>query len=138
MDALLTVTELANLLGITPRTIRFYESKELLKPLRVGTTRAYSYRDRARMQLILRAKRLGFSLTDIREYLALYNVDPGQVEQQRLLLGKVRQRIDALERQQQDLAESLDELRDIERQAEAHMAGSLRDQQHTPIKAEQQ
>ena len=117
MDKLLTVTELAEEFNVTPRTIRFYETKELLSPQRVGSTRVYTYRDRARLKLILRAKRLGFSLTDIREYLNLYNVDPEQIEQQQLLLTKISRRIEELEQQQEDLVASLDELRDIEQQA---------------------
>ncbi|MCW8907020.1 MAG: MerR family DNA-binding transcriptional regulator [Sedimenticola sp.] len=117
MDKLLTVTELAEEFNITPRTIRFYETKELISPQRVGQTRVYSYRDRARLKLILRAKRLGFSLTDIREYLGLYGVDPEQLEQQQLLLEKVGRRIEELEQQQEDLVATLEELRDIQRQA---------------------
>lgn len=117
MDKLLTVTELAEAFSVTPRTIRFYETKGLISPQRVGSTRVYTYRDRARLKLILRAKRLGFSLTDIREYLNLYNVDPEQIEQQQLLLTKISRRIEELEQQQEDLVATLDELRDIERQA---------------------
>ena len=70
-DNIYSVTELANLLGITPRAIRFYESKGLVSPRRAGTTRVYNYRDRGRLQIILRGKRLGFSLAEIREYLHL-------------------------------------------------------------------
>ncbi len=121
MDKLLTVTELAEAFNVTPRTIRFYETKGLISPQRVGSTRVYTYRDRARLQLILRAKRLGFSLTDIREYLDLYNVDPEQMEQQQLLLMKVGQRIEELEQQQEDLVVTLDELREIEQQALANI-----------------
>jgi DNA-binding transcriptional MerR regulator len=117
MDKLLTVTELAEEFNTTARTIRFYETKELLSPQRVGSTRVYTYRDRARLKLILRAKRLGFSLTDIREYLNLYNVDPEQLEQQQLLLAKISRRIEELEQQQEDLVTTLEELRDIEQQA---------------------
>jgi len=121
MDKLLTVTELAEEFNITPRTIRFYETKELLSPQRVGQTRVYTYRDRARLKLILRAKRLGFSLTDIREYLGLYGVDPEQLEQQQLLLEKVRRRIEELEQQQEDLVATLEELRDIQQQAQSNL-----------------
>ncbi|WP_428623830.1 MerR family transcriptional regulator [Sedimenticola sp.] len=117
MDKLLTVTELAEEFNVTPRTVRFYETKGLISPQRVGSTRVYTYRDRARLKLILRAKRLGFSLTDIREYLNLYNVDPEQIEQQQLLLAKISRRIEELEQQQEDLIATLDELRDIEQQA---------------------
>lgn len=121
MEKLLTVTELAEEFNITPRTIRFYETKELLSPQRVGQTRVYTYRDRARLKLILRAKRLGFSLTDIREYLGLYGVDPEQLEQQQLLLEKVRRRIEELEQQQEDLVATLEELRDIQQQAQSNL-----------------
>ena len=112
-----TVTELANDLGVTARTLRFYEDKGLLQPARVGTTRMYTHRDRARMMLILRGKRLGFSLRDIRDYLDLYKADVAGAEQIRLLLRAVRSRIRRLEEQSAALVETLDELRAIETQA---------------------
>jgi DNA-binding transcriptional MerR regulator len=117
-DRLYTVTELAELLGVTARAIRFYETKGLLSPQRAGSTRVYSYRDRARLQLILRSKKLGFSLADIREYLDLYDPTSGQAEQQRLLLRKVRGRIASLRQQQEALESTLAELRDLEATAE--------------------
>lgn len=117
MEQLLTVTELADEFNITPRAIRFYETKGLLDPQRVGNTRVYSYRDRARLKLILRAKRLGFSLVDIREYLELYHSDPEQLGQQELLLKKVDKRIAELKQQQEDLVVSLEELREMRRLA---------------------
>jgi DNA-binding transcriptional MerR regulator len=107
---LFSVTELADELGITPRAVRFYETKGLIKPRRAGTTRVYTHRDRARMQLILRGKRLGFTLSDIKEYLDMYDVDPSQTKQVRLLLDKVNQRIDELEQQREDLETTLIEL----------------------------
>ncbi len=121
-EALLTVNELAEALEVTPRTIRFYEQKGLIQPRRAGTVRVFTRRDRARLLLILRGKRLGFSLRDIREYLDLYDADPMQREQVRLLLGKVRARLSALERQRRDLEQATAELRDIESQAEAALA----------------
>lgn len=108
-----TVTELAEELGVTPRTIRFYETKGLIKPRRAGTTRVYTHRERARMLLILRGKRLGFSLADIREYLDLYDADPTQVKQLRLLTGKIERRITELEQQREDLETALQELQEI-------------------------
>jgi DNA-binding transcriptional MerR regulator len=96
---MLTVTELARETGITARAIRFYESKGLLKPKRAGTTRVYTHRERGRLQLILRGKRLGFTLTDIGEYLDLYDADPTQQDQIALLLEKVNVRIQELEAQ---------------------------------------
>lgn len=115
MEQLYSITDLARDLDITPRAIRYYEDQGLLCPQRVGTTRVYSHRDRARMKLILRGKRLGFSLKDIKEYLDLYVVDTTQVEQVRVLLAKVRDRIAQLEEQRQTVETTLKELRDIER-----------------------
>ncbi|WP_041795771.1 MerR family transcriptional regulator [Pararhodospirillum photometricum] len=115
MEKIYSITELAKALDITPRTIRFYEDQGLIAPQRVGTTRVYSHRDRARMILILRGKRLGFSLKDIKEYLDLYDVDTTQVEQLRVLVSKVQGRIAHLEDQLKTVETSLTELRDIER-----------------------
>ncbi|MBK1662999.1 MerR family transcriptional regulator [Rhodospirillum rubrum] len=117
MDTLYSVTDLGRSLGITPRTIRFYEDKGLISPRRVGTTRVYTAKDRARMTLILRGKSLGFTLRDIKEFLDLYATDKTQVEQITLLLAKVRQRVAQLEEQRQAVETSLRELRDIERQS---------------------
>ncbi|MFQ6023290.1 MAG: MerR family DNA-binding transcriptional regulator [Acidiferrobacterales bacterium] len=119
MEKFYSVTELADAYGITARAIRFYESKGLLTPQRVGWTRAYTHRERARLELILRGKRLGFSLADIKEYLALYDADPKQVEQLAWLTEKIRARIVELEEQRDTLSNALSELKDIERQAEA-------------------
>jgi DNA-binding transcriptional MerR regulator len=116
MDDLYTVNQLAEELGITPRTLRFYEAKGLLTPRRVGNNRVYSKRDRARLKLILRGKRLGFSLEEIKEYLDLYNVDPSQQEQMRVLLARIRERLDALAQQRQDLEATVSELKEIETQ----------------------
>lgn len=112
-----TVPELADDLGITPRTIRFYEQKGLLNPQRAGTTRVYTRQDRAKLLLILRGKRLGFSLKEIADYLDLYGADPTQAEQIKMLLGRVRERISDLEEQRQALDVTLDELREIEQQS---------------------
>lgn len=115
MEKIYSVTELAKDLDVTPRTIRFYEDQGLILPQRAGTTRVYTHRDRARMILILRGKRLGFSLKDIKEFLDLYVVDTTQVGQLRVLVTKVRGRIAQLEDQLQAVQTSLDELREIER-----------------------
>ena len=106
-DTFFTVTELARDLSVTPRTIRFYEDKALITPRRAGTMRVYTKRDRARMVLILRGKRLGFSLREIKEYLDLYDMDPTQAEQMRLLLKKVQVRLEMLEDQRLALVESI-------------------------------
>jgi DNA-binding transcriptional MerR regulator len=113
---LYTVTELARELGVTARSIRFYEDKGLIAPQRAGSTRVYAARDRARMILILRGKRLGFSLREIKEYLELYGVDVTQREQLRLLMKSVRMRIVRLVEQRNALEQTLAELRDIEAQ----------------------
>ena len=119
VDDLYTVNQLAEELGVTARALRFYEAKGLLAPRRLGNTRVYTKRDRARMMLILRGKRLGFSLAEVREYLELYTVDRNHSEQIRLLLEKVRLRLSELEQQRRDLDTTLAELRGIEQQAEA-------------------
>lgn len=130
MDELYTVNQLAEELGITPRTLRFYEAKGLLSPRRVGNNRVYSKRDRARLKLILRGKRLGFSLEEIKEYLDLYNVDPSQQEQMRVLLTRIRERLDALAQQRQDLEATVSELKEIETQ----VVGALKER-GTPLEA---
>jgi DNA-binding transcriptional MerR regulator len=116
---LYTVTELANELGMTPRAVRFYEDKGLITPQRAGTTRVYSARDRARMILILRGKRLGFSLSAIKEYLDLYETDVTQHAQLRGLLAGVTKRRQQLLAQRQAIDDALSELSDIAAQTEA-------------------
>jgi DNA-binding transcriptional MerR regulator len=111
-----SVTQLALNLGVTARTIRFYEDKDLISPRRAGNNRVYTQRDRARMILILRGKKLGFTLREIKEYLDLYDVDPTQAKQLRLLLQAVHDRIVQLEDQRVALDEALGELRDVETQ----------------------
>ncbi|ANC91640.1 MerR family DNA-binding transcriptional regulator [Azospirillum humicireducens] len=113
MEQLYTVNQLAEELGITPRALRFYEVKGLLAPNRVGNNRVYTKRDRARLKLILRGKRLGFSLAEIREYLDLYNVNGG-LEQQKNLLKRVQKRLKDLAQQREDLEATVQELHDIE------------------------
>ena len=121
-ERLLTVTELAAELGVTPRAIRFYEDKGLIDPARVGATRVYTPRERARMLLILRGKRLGFSLAAIKEFLDLYAVDPRHLEQKRALLAGVRKRIGELDEMRVSLDRTLDELRAIAGQVEGEIA----------------
>ncbi len=121
---LYSVTELAEDLGITPRTLRFYEDKKLLIPRRAGNARVYSHRDRGRMILILRGKRLGFTLSEIREWLDLYESDLGQVSQMRKLVGKAEERLAALELQRKDIDATITELQDIIGAAERHLAAA--------------
>ncbi len=112
-EPLLSIRDLAREFAISTRTIRFYEAKGLLAPKRVGTNRAYSRRDRARLILILRGKRLGFSLDEVAEYLNLYDADPHQLAQTRLLLQKVEAAMGELEQKREDIEKILIELREI-------------------------
>ena len=114
---LFAIADLAREFGISTRAIRFYETKGLLNPERVGSTRVFRRRDRARLILILRGKRLGFSLRDISDYLSLYDADRTQHAQVSLLVGKVDQRISMLEQQLADLQTTLVELREIRKLA---------------------
>jgi DNA-binding transcriptional MerR regulator len=115
------IGELADEFGITTRTIRFYEARGLLVPARFRSNRAYSRRDRARLKLILRGKNLGFSLEDIAEYLSLYDSDPGQVTQTRLLLGKIEAHIADLNSKRSDIERTLTELKEIRAQCQGHL-----------------
>jgi len=117
-----SIQDVADELGVTSRAIRFYEDKGLLEPQRVGTMRVYSKREIGRLQLILRGKRLGFSLRQIKEFLDLYDVDALHIEQTRRLLARVDERIDALELQRRALDQTLDELQDIVRQCQERIA----------------
>ena len=112
-----SIGDLAAECGISPRTIRFYEDHGLISPARAGANRIYSHRDRARLKLILRGKRPGFALSEIKEFLDLYDLDPTQSRQLALMLERTRARIVELEQQQNDIAATLTELRDIEAQA---------------------
>lgn len=116
-----SISELAKEFGITTRTIRFYESRGLISPARVGTTRRYSKRDRARLILILRGRNLGFTVEDVSQYLALYDADPGQLAQTRLLLDKVSAAIEDLEAKRRDTERSLADLNEIKARCEAHL-----------------
>ena len=116
-----TISELADTFRITPRTIRFYEDQGLLSPRRDGLNRVYSHRDRARLTLICRGKRLGFSLAEIKDFLDLYDVDDRQIEQMRFALSRNRERIRSLETQLEDVKQTLSELRELERLIVDHL-----------------
>jgi DNA-binding transcriptional MerR regulator len=119
---LYSVSQLAGQLGVTARTIRFYEDKNLITPQRAGTTRVYGLRDRARLILILRGKRLGFSLREIKELLDLYDADPQHHVQLRQLLVAIRKRVTKLQEQRVAIDECLGELQEIDRQCEDVLA----------------
>ena len=112
----LGIREVSRLLDVTPRTLRFYEDRGLIEPERVGSTRIYARRDIGRMRLILRGKRLGFSIREIGEFLDLYDTDAGSAGQMERLADRVRSRLADLERQRSALEETIAELRQIERE----------------------
>jgi DNA-binding transcriptional MerR regulator len=116
---LFAIADLAKEFGISTRAIRFYEAKGLLSPERVGATRVFRRRDRARLILILRGKRLGFSLRDISDYLSLY--DANRSQQVDLLVGKVDERLALLEGQLQDLQTTIAELQEIRKLADERL-----------------
>ncbi len=118
---LFAIADLANEFGISTRAIRFYEAKGLLRPERVGGTRVFRRRDRARLILILRGKRLGFSLRDISDYLSLYDAH-SQTAQVNLLIQKVDERLELLEAQLGDLQTTIAELREIRKLADDRLA----------------
>lgn len=112
-DELLTIRAMCDAFEVTPRTLRFYEAKELLSPIRRGTARLYTYRDRARLQLILRGKRFGFSLEDIRQLLDMYDREGSQQEAQlRRTYEVAQERLAQMERQRAELDEAIAELKD--------------------------
>ncbi len=116
-----SIAELAREFAITARTIRFYEDEGLIKPKRQGLTRLYSAGDRTRLGWILRGKRLGFSLAEIKELLDLYQVDRTGVQQLRELLRRSRLHIEDLERRKRDLDAHIEEFRDVEIQVAAEL-----------------
>lgn len=105
-----SIRDLSIEFDITPRTLRFYEDKGLINPTRKGTQRIYDRRDKGRLALILRGKRLGFSLAEIRDWLDLYELRDGQVAQAQVLMSASRVRMAALEQQRRDLDETIHEL----------------------------
>jgi len=105
-----TIRQLCLEFKCTPRALRFYEDKGLLSPARQGLNRVYSYKDRARLQLILRGKRVNLSLAEIREILDLYDKNDGGATQNATALRRFRERIVTLERQREDLDHAIAEL----------------------------
>ena len=106
-----TIRQLCVEFKVTARALRFYEDKGLLSPKRDGMNRVYGYRDRARLTLILRGKRVGLSLSEIREILDLYKPEDGGATQNARSLRKFRERIVAFEAQREDIDHAIDELR---------------------------
>ncbi len=117
-----SIAELSREFAITPRTIRFYEEKGLIKPRRQGLTRLYSAGDRTRLSWIRRGTRLGLSLAEIHELLDLYQVDRTGLQQMRELLRRSRLHIAELERKRSDLDAHINEFKEVE----AHVSAALR------------
>jgi DNA-binding transcriptional MerR regulator len=112
MTDAMTIREMCNSFGVTPRTLRFYEQKELLFPIREGTRRLFTRRDRARLTLILRGKRFGFALEDIRQLLDMYDRDGHQEAQLSRTYEIARDRLTVMERQRADLDDAIAELKE--------------------------
>lgn len=113
-----TITELAQEFDVTTRTIRFYEDKGLIAPERSKQRRIYHPRDRVRLQLVMRGKRLGFSLDEIQEMIDLYDTDPTESAQLKMFIVKLRERRKLLQRQRNDINNVISEIREREQQCE--------------------
>jgi DNA-binding transcriptional MerR regulator len=115
METTYTITELSREFNVTPRAIRFYEDQGLLSPAREGRRRVYSRRDRVRLKLILRGKRLGFPLSETKALFELYDSDHGEHGQIQYFLEKIHERREILEQQRRDIEAVLGELEVAER-----------------------
>ena len=111
-DQMMTIRQMCDTFDVTPRTLRFYEAKELIFPVRDGQKRLYSKRDRARLKLILRGKRFGFSLEEIRQLLALYNMGDGQFAQLARTYELAELHLADMEQQRAELDEAIGELKE--------------------------
>jgi len=110
-DELMTIRQMCTAFDVTPRTLRFYEAKELLAPHRVGQARLFTRRDRARLKLILRGKRFGFALEEIRELLDMYDRDDTQLIQLRKTYDLAQKRLAEMEARRAELDDAITDLR---------------------------
>lgn len=110
-DKTMTIRQMCDAFDVTPRTLRFYEAKELLFPKRDGQKRLFSKRDRARLKLILRGKRFGFSLEEIRQLLDLYHMGDQQQTQLARSYEIAKERLAAMENQREELSDAIDDLK---------------------------
>ena len=126
MQASFSIGDLARELRVTTRTIRFYEDQGLLTPERQGQNRIYGPRDRVRLKLILRGKRLGFSLREVKDMLDMYDAPEGEVGQLRYFIERMRQRRGDLERQRDDIEQVLAELDELESRCQGILEAQAR------------
>lgn len=112
-DQTCTIGEMCAEFDVTPRTLRFYEQRELLSPVRRGQRRIFTQRDRARLKLILRGKRFGFSLEDIRQWLNLYDLGDGGVTQMSRWIESAGRQMDTLRAQRDELEDAMSELQEL-------------------------
>lgn len=126
-DDIMTIREMCDAFDVTPRTLRFYESKELIFPIREGTKRLFTRRDRARLKLILRGKRFGFSLEEIRQLLNLYDRSNRNVPQVTKAIELGRDRLADMERQRDELEIAIKGLREQLDWGEAHLSNLIND-----------
>ena len=113
MPELFTIKEIADEFNVTARTLRHYEDEGLLFPERDGLTRIYRHSDRVRLAWILRGRRVGFSLNDVREMLDLYNIEDGRQKQRKVTVERCRERIEALKAQRDDITATIDEMEEF-------------------------
>ncbi len=118
---LFSISDLAKEFDLTTRAIRFYESEGLINPVRAGRQRIYNLRDHTRLKLVIRGKRLGFSLTEIRDMFELYDSEPGEAAQLRLILDRVQVRKSILEQQLEDITITMHEISDFENQCKRRL-----------------
>lgn len=123
-DRIMTIREMCAAFDVTARTLRFYEAKELLFPVREGQKRLFTKRDRARLKLILRGKRFGFSLEEIRQLLDLYHMDDQQVTQVARTYEIAKQRLTDMELQRDELTLAIEELKEQMRWGEKMLASA--------------
>lgn len=131
-EATFTITELAREFGVTPRAIRHYEDQGLIFPERSGQQRVYSKRDRTRLKLTLRGKRLGLALTEIKELIDMYDQAPDESSQLVKLLAVLAKRKAALQQQREDIEAVLAELEDFETQCRDILSGKASRQRRRP------
>ena len=109
-----SITELTREFGVSTRTIRFYEDEGLIHPVRRGRTRLFRPSDRVLLKQVLRGKRLGFSIAEIREIIEMYKTPPGETGQLRLMIDKISDRRGELEQKRQDIEQTLSDLESAE------------------------